>query len=229
MSKTIGQRIKEVREKKGLTQKELAESLGCAQTTVAGWEGKEQRLPSKHFLIKLTKALNITLDYLLNLEIPQTPIIPCYEDIISQGFLWPSSYIKSLPVSKDEYSETRFALHIIDSFMEPVILAGDYCIFEKTAKPQDQDIVVARFLGENNSAIVRIWREQGKNIAFLPPANTSLNKVYLFSRRSVLSSLSIEGTLVSLKRMMKPQVDSSKHPKEDKNYNLSTDKLLVNK
>ena len=223
MSKTIGQRICEVREKKGFTQKELAERLGCAQTTVAGWEGRSQRLPSKHFLVKLTKVLNITLDYLLNLQVPQTPVIPCYEKIASQEFLWPDALTGSLPVSIDEYGETRFALHVTDSFMEPLIFAGDYCIFEKTTRPKDQDIAVIRFPSENNRAIIRIWREQGKNIAFLPPGNTYQNKVYVFSRRAVLAYSAIEGTLVGLKRILKQEA------REENTEFAPTDNSLVNK
>ena len=50
MSKTIGQRIKELREQRGLTQAELAKLLGCAQTTVDEWERRKDREPSKKFV-----------------------------------------------------------------------------------------------------------------------------------------------------------------------------------
>ena len=71
-SNSIGHNIRELRIKKGLTQRELAKLLGCAQTTVAGWESLE-RLPRKNSLVKLTEILKVTLDYLLNMELSQTP------------------------------------------------------------------------------------------------------------------------------------------------------------
>lgn len=90
----------------------------------------------------------------------------------------------SLPVGADEYKETRYALQIADTYMEPFILKGDYCIFEKT-KPQDQDIVVLHFPSEENKATIRIWRQNGKDIAIIPSfsATENYNK-YSFPMRA---------------------------------------------
>jgi transcriptional regulator with XRE-family HTH domain len=40
MSKAIGQRIRELRDQRGLTQAELAKLLGCAQNTIVAWDEK---------------------------------------------------------------------------------------------------------------------------------------------------------------------------------------------
>ena len=66
MSKTIGQRIKELREERGLTQAELAKLLGCAQNTVAEWENRKDRLPGGKLLGDIAKIFGISFDYLLN-------------------------------------------------------------------------------------------------------------------------------------------------------------------
>jgi len=44
MNKTIGQRIKELREQRGITQQKLAEQLGCSQATIAEWENNQIKI-----------------------------------------------------------------------------------------------------------------------------------------------------------------------------------------
>lgn len=56
--------IKKAREKAGLTQKELADKLGLAQSTIAMWE-TENSLPRTNKLPILAKLLNCTTDELL--------------------------------------------------------------------------------------------------------------------------------------------------------------------
>ena len=68
MSKTIGQRIKELREQRGLTQDELGKLLGCAQTTVANWENQPERTPEKKIIAKLAQVFQVTVDYLFGVE-----------------------------------------------------------------------------------------------------------------------------------------------------------------
>ena len=55
--------IKTARKRKGMTQEELAWTLGVAQSTVSAWESGT--LPRKEHLLKLTALLECTLDDLL--------------------------------------------------------------------------------------------------------------------------------------------------------------------
>ena len=57
----IGNKIKEYRKLKGLTQKELAKSVGMGDTTIANYE-KGFRTPKKNTLFKLAKVFNISID-----------------------------------------------------------------------------------------------------------------------------------------------------------------------
>lgn len=61
---TIGQRIKELRESKGLTQSQLAEELNFSDKTISKRE-KGGAEPDSGTLVKLAKIFNVTLDYLL--------------------------------------------------------------------------------------------------------------------------------------------------------------------
>ena len=60
-------RIREIREDKNLTQKELAEKIGVVGHNVGDWErGKCE--PSLNMLVKIASALEVSIDYLLGLE-----------------------------------------------------------------------------------------------------------------------------------------------------------------
>lgn len=91
MSKAIGQRIRELREQRGLTQAELAKLLGCAQTTVANWENQACRAPGKKTIAQVAQIFSVTVDYLLGVEKFENTTIPCYGEVSSKGFLWPDN------------------------------------------------------------------------------------------------------------------------------------------
>ncbi len=63
----IGSRIKEVRERNGLTQAELAKKLGLTRSGVNAWE-MGISIPSAQYLIGLSKLFKVTVDYLLELD-----------------------------------------------------------------------------------------------------------------------------------------------------------------
>ncbi len=60
----IGQRIRDLRKQKRMSQTELAKLAGVSQTTVTAWEtGKAE--PSSSAVSKLADIFNVTTDYLL--------------------------------------------------------------------------------------------------------------------------------------------------------------------
>jgi transcriptional regulator with XRE-family HTH domain len=61
---TLGNRIKQLREKLGLTQKELALRIGVARSSLASWE-VGRREPDYEMLQKLADALDSNVQYLL--------------------------------------------------------------------------------------------------------------------------------------------------------------------
>lgn len=66
------QRLRDIREDKDLTQKQVAELLGTTQPQYARYETGERELPMHHFRT-LAKYYNISLDYLTGLtDIPRT-------------------------------------------------------------------------------------------------------------------------------------------------------------
>ena len=64
---TLGERIKYLRNKEGLTQKELAAYLQVPRDTLANWE-VDRAMPSVDMLAKLADRFKVTTDYLLGRE-----------------------------------------------------------------------------------------------------------------------------------------------------------------
>ena len=49
--------LKELREKAGLTQEQLAQKLGLGRTTIVRWEGEADRYPAGVWLPKIARVL----------------------------------------------------------------------------------------------------------------------------------------------------------------------------
>ncbi|KYH31535.1 MAG: helix-turn-helix domain-containing protein [Moorella sp. (in: firmicutes)] len=65
---SIGKRIKELREKIGLTQEELAERVQISRSALANYESG-YREPKGDILVRFAKALNTSTDFLLGNEV----------------------------------------------------------------------------------------------------------------------------------------------------------------
>ena len=60
-------RIKELREEKSVSVKEMAKDLYVSGRTIQRWE-KEERIPNADTVIMLAKYFKVSSDYLLGLE-----------------------------------------------------------------------------------------------------------------------------------------------------------------
>ena len=63
----FGEKLRELRKEKGLTQKQLAEQLGNAQSAIYYWETNKQE-PNISALKKLCEFFNVSSDYFIGLE-----------------------------------------------------------------------------------------------------------------------------------------------------------------
>src|SRR5690554_1382686 len=71
----LGDRIRELRNENGYSQKELAEKINVAQNTVSNWENGT-REPDNSTLVELSGIFNCSVDYLLgktNIRNPYEP------------------------------------------------------------------------------------------------------------------------------------------------------------
>lgn len=67
----IGERIKEIREKNGLTQALLAKKLGISRSAVNAWE-MGVSVPSAQYLRELSQLFKVSTDFLLEVDRQET-------------------------------------------------------------------------------------------------------------------------------------------------------------
>lgn len=63
----FGATLKELRQKAGMTQKQLAERLWLSKAMVSYYE-QSWRYPSPEILVKISKIFHVSTDYLLGIE-----------------------------------------------------------------------------------------------------------------------------------------------------------------
>lgn len=62
----FGQRIKEIRQERGLTQAQFAELISTTQSTVGKYE-REELQPNVETIVKICKLFEVSADYLFGL------------------------------------------------------------------------------------------------------------------------------------------------------------------
>ena len=67
----FGQKLRELRTQRQLTQKQLAELVGCQHSIISFYELGD-RVPSPDVIVKLSKIFSVTSDYLLGIERHET-------------------------------------------------------------------------------------------------------------------------------------------------------------
>jgi len=75
----FGNRLKELRKQKGLTQQQLADRIGVTKSVISFYELKE-RAPSPEVLIKLSYIFHVSTDYLLGVERNKTVDVSGLDD-----------------------------------------------------------------------------------------------------------------------------------------------------
>jgi len=65
--KIFGERLKELKEEKHISTKQLAEILGVNRSTIVRWESN-QILPSIDHLYKIAVYFGVSADYMIGLE-----------------------------------------------------------------------------------------------------------------------------------------------------------------
>lgn len=153
----FGDRLKELRDHMGISQRELAKLIQLSPSTVAMYE-LDQRSPDKDTIITLANLFNCTTDYLLGQNIlkqERTPILGTIRAGIP--ILAQESYDGYLDVP--ESLRADFALRVSgDSMTGAGILDGDLAICREDQEPQTGQIIVAlRDEGSTSVATLKFY------------------------------------------------------------------------
>ena len=81
---SLGESIKSARKAKGLTQRELAKTLGVSFNSISDWENGKH-MPDVDTLQALCKVLNISPNEVLNTEFPEETIGKIAGTVISDA------------------------------------------------------------------------------------------------------------------------------------------------
>lgn len=95
-------RLKELREHKGLTQKDLASKLNLTQSTIAYYESGK-KLPTVDTLLSLAKYFNVSTDFLLGLSKVQR-----FSETAVQGNLNESPNYQAIPLTGEHRKIIRY-------------------------------------------------------------------------------------------------------------------------
>ena len=63
-NKYFSTRLRQLREAKGITQKELGAVFGSQKSVISNWEAR-QSIPRAHILSQLADSFDVSIDYLL--------------------------------------------------------------------------------------------------------------------------------------------------------------------
>lgn len=185
----VGDKIKEVRIKKGLNMKQAAKGLGIAYTTYVSYE-KNYREPNSEVLATLANFYGCSVDYLVGtsqhiepqgssnllgikniIPMPQMKKVPllgtiaCGEPILAQENI--EDYVK-MP----ESVKADFALRCKgDSMINARIFDGDIVYVRE--QPEVENGEIAAVLIDNEATLKRVYYYPEKSMLILKPENTA--------------------------------------------------------
>jgi repressor LexA len=181
---SIGPRIKQIRQAKGLTQKQFADSLGIVQGFLSGLE-RGKKVPSDTLLIALCHLYEINQEWLESgagdmfkksslagrgAEYNGTTAIPLLRQIPSDFPQRINTDDVADHVSLPNIPEGCFSIINYGDFMAPTIRDGDLVIFQADGEIRNRDIVLVH--NRWGETILRRYRLKTNEI-FLAPDNPS--------------------------------------------------------
>jgi len=137
----LGQRLKQLRKEKGMTQAELAEALGVSTGTVAMWE-TNKRKPTFEMLERLSDIFDKQVGYIMGTSNDDSSAA-LREDEVNQLGEWAieeeyEDFVRKL-VMLDEYGQKNLKSILMNEFKrcqeQGTLLTGSYSISIKT-RPQ---------------------------------------------------------------------------------------------
>ena len=170
----VGNVIKEIRMKLGLTQKEFAKMLGVVESAVSNWE-RNKRTPDLETLNAISRLSGVSLNKIADSEHRE------------EHFSYAETYLDAL----DDNGEQYYAIKMTGKGMDKLrICDGDTLIVKAQESVCNNDIALVSVNGEN--PVVREYYIDGGTVSLTPHStdrnykskfyNTKNNKIKIFGK-----------------------------------------------
>lgn len=197
----VPERIKYLRESRGLSQEQLAESIGVDRTTIVKYETGASK-PTRN-LQKIADFFHVSTDYLLErdaglFELNEKKRVPVIGSVRCGAGGPAYEYIDEYIAVDDSYrADEMRGFRAEGDSMEPVILDGDICLVHLQAEVPDGAIAVVVIDGEEGTIkCVHVDRERG--VITLQPKNPRHETRYFFGPDG--AKVHIVGQVVEIRR-----------------------------
>ena len=205
MKKSFGEKLKTLRKEKNLTQQKMASLLNMTQGAYGKYE-KNLTSPNPDTLIKISKILDVSVDYLLNdslleigttekqmgVKIPVLGSIPAGIPIEAIEEVLDYEEIPKEWESQGEY----FGLKVKGNSMEPRICSGDVVIVRKQEDAESGDVCVVMVNGFD--ATLKQIKKEPRGIT-LVPFNKEYSEVFYDNHQIATLPVRILGKVVELR------------------------------
>lgn len=160
MADTIHQRIRAARERRGLSQVDVARELGVTPQAVHQWEVRKR--PKGENLRKLATLYGCSIDHFENgdpnnrnsitpldgVSLREIPLIP-FEELVMVSQASDLKAAKKKLTTNFHAGPNSFAFIVEDTSMEPEVRKGEAVIIDKDLAVEPGDFIVAFIEGEN--------------------------------------------------------------------------------
>lgn len=185
---TVGERIKSLREKQGMTLEELGNKVGVGKSTVRKWENGIIENMRRDKIAKLASALGVTPIYLMGWDDKKAPL----PSNVSVPAAYPVPILGTIGCGEGPIGEQNFdgffyidhtiradyALHTKgDSMIDAGIQDGDIAFLSKDYDFEDGQIYAVVFGPDNEAVLKKVYRSSNKVV--LPSCNAKYAPIIL--------------------------------------------------
>lgn len=200
--KTLGENIRELRKRKGFSQLQLGDALGCSDKTISSWETNRTE-PDKKMYLEMCRVLNCRLedffegipDYEKQKHGVRVPVLGRVQaglpiEAVQNIIDW-----EEIPEKLARTGEF-FGLQIKGSSMEPRYLEGDVVIVKKQPTIESGQIGVVLVDGTDAAVKKIMLHEEGLTLLSTNPA---FPPIFYSSQEVVTKPVQVIGKVVELR------------------------------
>lgn len=203
----MGDRIKQLRLEKGLTQEELGKYIGVKKAAIMKYEKGNVKNMKRSSIEILSNLFGVTPSYLMCLDEPKTdkfgnPVvsIPILGTVkAGYNYLAQENWIGTVDVETSLVGDGKdfIALKVHGDSMSPVLVEDDIVIIKKQEDFENGDIVVAIINGDE--ATIKKGKKSEVGI-LLQPLNSSYEPLIFTYNEMKTIPVTIVGVVKQLKR-----------------------------